>query len=324
VRSSVRLGTRGSPLAVWQCEHVRSLLALQRPAVEYETVVITTTGDKILDTPLPLIGGKGVFTVELEQALHERTIDLAVHSLKDLPTVSSPGLAVGAVIQRADPADALVSRDGHTLRSLPKKAKVGTSSSRRAAQLLHARPDLEIIDLRGNAGTRLRKALDPAGPYDAVIMAVAALQRLEQMDIVSEILSEEAMLPAPGQGAIAVQCRDEESGFALVRDIGHQPTELETVAERAFLEGLGGGCAVPVAARACYGEDGRLHVRGRVLAVDGSLQVEVEARAQIPVDPTGRETAHATGVRLAEKALAKGAGELLADTTTGSADPVGP
>ena len=217
----------------------------------------------------------------------------------------------------------MVSRDGHTLRSLPKKAKVGTSSSRRAAQLLHARPDLEIIDLRGNAGTRLRKALDPAGPYDAVIMAVAALQRLERMDIVSEILSEEAMLPAPGQGAIAVQCRDEESGFALIRDIGHEPTEVETVAERAFLEGLGGGCAVPVAARACYEEDGRLHVRGRVLAVDGSLQVEVEASAQITVDAKGRETAHATGVRLAEEALAKGAGELLADTT-GSAGSVGP
>ena len=143
---------------------------------------------------------------------------------------------------------------------------MGTSSSRRAAQLLYARPDLEIIDLRGNAGTRLRKALDPSGPYDAVVVALAALERLGRMEVVSEVLSEDMMLPAPGQGAVAVQCRDEAEAFELLRDIGHEPTELETTAERAFLEGLGGGCAVPVAARARLGDDGRLHIRGRVVA----------------------------------------------------------
>lgn len=320
---TVRLGTRGSPLAVWQCEHVRQLLARQRPDLEYETVIITTTGDRILDTPLPVIGGKGVFTAELEQALRERSIDLAVHSLKDLPTAISPGLAVGAVIERADSADALVSKHGHSVRSLPTNARVGTSSSRRAAQLLHARSDLEIIDLRGNAGTRLRKALDISGSYDAIVMALAALERLGRTEVVSEILSEDVMLPAPGQGAVAVQCRDEDEGFGLVMDIRHEPTELETVAERAFLEGLGGGCAVPVAARARLGDDGLLHTRGRVLSLDGSKQVEVEAKEPVPLGPGSRQAAYDSGFRLAAEALSQGAAELLNQMSdrTGSVGP---
>jgi hydroxymethylbilane synthase len=312
---AVRIGTRSSPLALWQAEHVRKLLARQRPELEYEIVEITTTGDRILDTPLPAIGGKGVFTAELEQALHERSIDLAVHSLKDLPTAPSPGLAIGAVIERADSADVLVSRNGHTVRSLPNKARVGTSSSRRAAQLLYARPDLEIIDLRGNAGTRLRKALDPSGPYDAVVVALAALERLGRMEVVSEVIPEDLMLPAPGQGAIGVQCRDEADGFELVRGIGHQPTELETTAERAFLEGLGGGCSVPVAARARFGEDGRLRIKGRVVATDGSTQVGVEADVELSMGDTVRQAAFDSGLRLAQEALSRGAARLLSDIT---------
>lgn len=311
---SVRLGTRGSPLALWQAEHVRQLLLRQRPDLECEIVVIATSGDQMLDTPLPVIGGKGVFTAELEQALRERSIDLAVHSLKDLPTAASPGLAMGAVLERADSADVLVSRNGDSVHSLPNKAYVGTSSSRRAAQLLCARPDLQIIDLRGNAGTRLRKALDPTGPYDAVVAALAALERLGRMEVVSEVISEDMMLPAPGQGAVAVQCRDEAEGFGLVRDIRHEPTELETTAERAFLEGLGGGCAVPVAARARLGEDGRLRIRGRVLALDGSTRIDVEADEQVSLDGVGRQAAYDLGFKLAVEALSLGAAELLAGT----------
>jgi len=309
----VRLGTRGSPLALWQTEHVRGLLQGLHPDQTYEIVVITTSGDKILDTPLPAIGGKGLFTAELEQALHERSIDLAIHSLKDLPTASSPGLALGAVIERADSADALVSRNGHTLSSLPQGARVGTSSSRRAAQLLSARPDLEIIDLRGNAGTRLRKALDPVGPYDGIVIALAALERLGRTETVSEVFPEEVMLPAPGQGAIAVQCRDETESFGLVCDIRHEPTELETTAERAYLEGLGGGCAVPVGARAHLGPDGRLRIAGRVIAIDGSTRVDVGSDELLPAGADGHQVAHEAGLRLARMALAQGAAELLVD-----------
>ena len=182
--------------------------------------------------------------------------------------------------------------------------------------MLHARPDIQIIDLRGNVGTRLRKALDPSGPYDAIIMALAALERLGRMDVVSEVISEEMMLPAPGQGAVAVQCRDEAEAFELLRGIGHEPTELETTAERAFLEGLGGGCAVPVAARARLGKDGRLHLQGRVVALNGSIQVDVEANEQISLGAGGQQTAYDSGRRLAEEALSRGAAELLNDKTS--------
>lgn len=305
---------------------MRQLLARQRSDLQYEIVVITTSGDRMLDTPLPAIGGKGVFTAELEQALRERSIDLAVHSLKDLPTAVSPGLAIGAVIERADSADALVSRGGHGVASLPDQASVGTSSSRRAAQLLHARSDLRIIDLRGNADTRLRKALDPSGPYDAVVVALAALERLGRAEVVSEVLSEDVMLPAPGQGAVAVQCRDEADGFGLVRSIGHAPTELETMAERAFLEGLGGGCAVPVAARARLDTDGRLRIRGRVIALDGSRLVDVQANEQVSLSGAegrqgdeGRQGAYDAGRRLAAEALSQGAAEILSGVTSQAA-----
>jgi hydroxymethylbilane synthase len=207
-----------------------------------------------------------------------------------------------------------VSRNGYTLASLPKKARVGTSSSRRAAQLLLVRPDLEIIDLRGNAGTRLRKALDPSGPYDAVIVALAALERLGRTETVSEVVPEDVMLPAPGQAAVALQCRDEAGGFELTESIRHLPTELETSAERAFLEGLGGGCAVPVAARARLEDDGRLHLRGRVLPPDVSKRVDVEAEAQVRVGEGGRPAARACGLKLADEALSQGAAKLLGTT----------
>ena len=308
---SVRIGTRNSPLALWQAHHVLGLLALQHPDLEFEIVEITTTGDKVLDTPLPAIGGKGVFTAELEQALRERSIDLAVHSLKDLPTASSPGLALGAVVERTESADVLVSRGGYGVLSLPREAHVGTSSSRRAAQLLYARPDLRMIDLRGNAGTRLRKALDPSGPYDAIVIALAALQRLDRLEVVSEVVSEDLMLPAPGQGAVTVQCRDEAGGVDLVRAIEHEPTQLETTAERAFLEGLGGGCAVPVAARARLGADGTLRLKGRVVAADGSTLVEVEAEEPLSLGGGSRRVAFELGRRAAEEALLRGAAGLL-------------
>jgi hydroxymethylbilane synthase len=298
-----RLGTRSSDLALWQTNHVRQLIRDAWPGIEVVVETFSTKGDQILDKPLPLIGGKGLFTAELEAALKGRAIDAAVHSLKDLPTETPAMLALGAIPERANPADALVSRGGLTLGNLPLGATVGTSSRRRAAQLLNARPDLRIADLRGNVPTRIRKALDPDGPYDAVVLAYAGLQRLERLDVISQVLPLELMLPAPGQGALAVQCRDEAQSLELLAPLNHQSTRAAVTAERSFLAGLGGGCAVPIAAYAeLSGDEIRLH--GRVAGLDGSRQIDVTGRAPVA-------EALSLGSQLAGEALALGAAELL-------------
>jgi hydroxymethylbilane synthase len=302
-RRLLRLGTRGSALARWQTDYVAGLLAAAWPALACEVVEFRTQGDRVLDTPLPLLGGKGVFTAELEAALHSGDIDFAVHSLKDLPTEMPAGLALGAVPVRAEAADVLVSRAGYTLETLPQGATVGTSSRRRAAQLLHHRPDLRILDVRGNVDTRIRKALAVDGPYDALLLAHAGLARLGHTDVITQVLPLDVMLPAPGQGALGIQCRAEASTLALLAPLNHAPTRLAVDAERAFLVGLGGGCAVPIAAYATV-EDGHLHLRGRVTAVDGGLQIDV-AIAGLADDAAG------LGARLAELALAQGAAQLL-------------
>ncbi|UCG23096.1 MAG: hydroxymethylbilane synthase [Chloroflexota bacterium] len=305
-RPSFCLGTRSSELALWQTHHVGSLLQEAWPGMELVVETISTRGDQILDTPLPLIGGKGLFTAELEAALRGRSIDAAVHSLKDLPTESPAELTLGAIPERVNPADALVCRSGLTLGTLPLRATVGTSSRRRAAQLLSARPDLTIIDIRGNVPTRIRKALDPDGPYDAVVLAYAGLQRLERLDVISQVLPMELMLPAPGQGALAVQCRDEAGSIDWLAPLDHAPTRVGTTAERAFLAGLGGGCAVPIAAYA-QSEGEEIRLQGRVAALDGSRQIDVEGRA--PALEAGE-----LGSRLAGEALALGAARLLEET----------
>lgn len=306
-RRTLRLGTRGSALARWQTDYVAGLLADAWPALTCTVVVFHTQGDRVLDTPLPLLGGKGVFTAELEAALHSGEIDLAVHSLKDLPTEMPAGLALGAVPARAEAADVLISRAGHTLETLPRGATVGTSSRRRAAQLLHYRPDLRILDVRGNVDTRIRKALAADGPYDALLLAHAGLARLERSEVITQVLPLNVMLPAPGQGALGIQCRAEASTLALLAPLNHMATRQAVDAERAFLAGLGGGCAVPIAAYATV-EDGRLAVRGRVTALDGGQQIDVAA-AGSPND------AVVLGARLAERALAHGAAELVRSST---------
>jgi hydroxymethylbilane synthase len=300
-----RLGTRSSDLALWQTRHVRELVQEAWPEIDVAVETFSTKGDQILDTPLPLIGGKGLFTAELESALRTGSIDAAVHSLKDLPTETPAGLALGAVPVRANPADVLVSRSGLTLGRLPLGATVGTSSRRRAAQLLNARPDLHIADIRGNVPTRIRKALDPQGPYDAVVLAYAGLQRLERLDAISQILPLELMLPAPGQGALAVQCRDETASLVLLAALDHRPARVAVTAERSFLAGLGGGCAVPIAAYA-HLEGEELRLLGRVAALDGSRQIDVSGRA-------AAAEARQLGSRLAGEALALGAAQLLAE-----------
>lgn len=303
-RRVVRLGTRGSALARWQTDLVAGLLTAAWPDLVPETVVLRTQGDRILDRPLPLIGGKGLFTAELEAALRAGAIDLAVHSLKDLPTSLPAGLILGAIPPRGSVHDVVISRHGLPLAQLPAGAVVGTGSRRRAAQLLYAYPHLRVADIRGNVDTRLRKALDPNGPYDAIVLAAAGLERLELNDLVTEILPLTVMLPAPGQGALAVQCRDESAWQALLAPLDDPATRAAVTAERAFLHRLGAGCAVPVAAYAeATGE--QLWVCGRVMAPDGATCIEVARTGP-------RHEAEALGIALAEEALARGADRLLA------------
>uniref|UniRef100_A0A7C1FMT1 Porphobilinogen deaminase n=1 Tax=Caldilinea aerophila TaxID=133453 RepID=A0A7C1FMT1_9CHLR len=302
---AVRLGTRGSTLARWQTDHVAGLLAKAWPHLHIHVKVLHTQGDRVLDRPLPLIGGKGLFTAELEDALHSGAIDLAVHSLKDLPIELTSGLTIGAIPTRGAVHDVVISRSGHPLARLPAGATVGTSSRRRSAQLLRACPHLRTIDIRGNVDTRIRKTLDPAGPYDAIVLAAAGVERLGRSDAVTEALPLEIMLPAPGQGALAVQCRDDAAVLHLLAPLEDPVTRVAVTAERAFLRHIGGGCAVPVAAYAQIAQ-GRLHLRGRVLSPDGRRCIEVEGDSH-PDEP---ET---LGAKLAAQALAQGAASLLAE-----------
>jgi hydroxymethylbilane synthase len=304
--ATLRFGTRGSALARWQTDHVIDLIRAARPHIQIECEVISTRGDRVLDTPLPMIGGKGVFTQELEAALLGSRIDCAVHSLKDLPTETPAGLIVAAIPPRAHGHDVLVSRQGYTIATLPRGARVGTSSLRRSAQLLKTRPDLRILDLRGNVDTRVRKALADDSAYDAIVLARAGIERLGFGGVISEVIAIDDMLPAPGQGAIAVQSRDEFTLIELLSPIHHAATAMAVTAERAFLAGLGGGCSVPVSAFSDW-TAGRLGLRGRVSATDGRRHIDVHAERAA----TAITDAHALGLAVAGDALERGAGELL-------------
>ncbi len=296
--------TRPSKLARWQTDYVINALKSLHPDLECEEKIITTQGDKILDKPLPEIGGKGLFTQELESELLNGDVHCAVHSLKDLPVENRTGLTVGCIPVRAEVRDALISANGYTLATLPNGASVGTSSLRRAAQILSLRPDFKTESLRGNVDTRLRKAMD--GQYDAIILAGAGLTRLGLDNYVTEWLSLDVMLPAPGQGALAVQCRtDDKETLAVLSKFEDEATRKAVIAERAFLSGLGGGCAVPVAAYATVESQTPkvINLTGLVIAKDGKRIVNV-------VD-AGTD-ALALGQRLANEAIANGANEILA------------
>jgi hydroxymethylbilane synthase len=292
--------TRPSALARWQTARVIQLLQASHPGLECSQYVITTTGDRVLDRPLPEIGGKGFFTAELEEALLSRKVQAAVHSLKDLPVEDSPGLALAAVPERESARDVLVSAQAWTLSDLPEGARVGTSSLRRAAQLLARRPDLIILPLRGNIDTRVRKVLD--GEYEAIVLAEAGLTRLGLRAHVREVFPLEVMLPAPGQGALAVQCRaDDAESIALLAAIHDPITMAEVRAERAFLAGLGGGCSLPVGAFA-EKEDDTIILTGGVISPDGKQAIRLSA---VDNDP------NRLGERLADLVLERGAAGLL-------------
>jgi hydroxymethylbilane synthase len=293
----MRIGSRGSALALWQAEHVQGRLQGLGHAVEI--VVITTTGDRVQDRRLESVGGKGAFLKEIEEALLADEVDLAVHSLKDVPTTLPDGLRLTAILERADPRDVLLS-GGTRLDALPVGARVGTTSLRRRAQLHARRPDLDVQDLRGNVDTRIRRLRE--GAFDAILLARAGLVRLGRADEATEVLEPEVMLPAPGQGAIAIECRaDDQATAAAVSALDHPQTARAVTAERTFLAALHGGCNVPLGA---YAEPDALglRLRGLVAREDGTRVVRGERRG---------DDAGAIGRALADELLAQGAAELL-------------
>ncbi|HET9589142.1 MAG TPA: hydroxymethylbilane synthase [Anaerolineales bacterium] len=295
--------TRPSALARWQTQWVMTALKNIHRGLACEEKVITTQGDKILDKPLPEIGGKGLFTQELEAELLSGSVHCAVHSLKDLPVENPAGLTIGAIPARAEVRDALISARGSTLSTLPIGASVGTSSLRRAAQILSLRPDLRTESLRGNVDTRLRKAMD--GQYDAIILAGAGLTRLGLDQHITEWLPLDVMLPAPGQGALAVQCRaGDQISLDLLAALEDDSTRSAVTAERAFLSGLGGGCSVPVAAYATA--DQTIHLTGLVASPDGRLTIRVSGEGNDPLS---------LGAELARQAIARGADEIVRPVT---------
>ncbi|MGB6489378.1 MAG: hydroxymethylbilane synthase [Steroidobacteraceae bacterium] len=301
----LRIGTRASALALWQARHVESLIRALPAAPPVELVPITTTGDLRVDVPLWAVRGRAFFTKEIDRALLEDRIDVAVHSLKDLPTAMEPGLALAAVLRREDPRDAIVSRSGAPLSQLPPGARIGTSSLRRRAFLTRARRDLVLLELRGNVPTRLERL--ERGDYDAIVLAAAGLKRLGLEHHITQHLSPEEFPPAVSQGAIGVCTRaDDTLSRTWLQPLDDLPTRLATTAERALLERIEGGCQVPLGALATAA-DRSIHMHAAVCALDGSRLLSTSGSSEA----TGPAAA-ALGVRLATELIANGAGGLIA------------
>ncbi len=298
----LRIATRKSPLALWQAEHVRERLQAEHRGLQVELVTMSTQGDRVLDSPLAKIGGKGLFVKELELAMLEDRADIAVHSMKDVPAGLPEGLGIGAILEREDPRDAFVSNQFSTIGDLPQGACVGTSSLRRQCQLRAARPDLKILDLRGNVGTRLSKLDD--GQYDAIVLACAGLKRLGMEERITCAISPDEMLPAIAQGVIGIECRlDDERVADLIRSLAHAETSLRTLAERAMNAALAGGCQAPVAGYSELG-DGVIELRGLVGRPDGSEIIRAEISGS-------QDQAESMGRQLADELLARGGRPIL-------------
>ena len=302
MEKTLKIGTRGSKLALWQANWVKSALNTQHPSLSIRLVIIKTKGDKILDTPLAKVGGKGLFVKELENGLMSGDADIAVHSMKDVPVELPEGLHLSVICPREDPRDAFVSNDYNLFEDLPKGARLGTSSLRRQCQLAAQRPDLNIIDLRGNVNTRLQK-LDN-GDYDAIILAAAGLKRLGLEDRITETLSPEISLPAIGQGAVGIECRvNDEWVNELLAPLNDRDTAIRVRAERSLNHRLQGGCQVPIAGYAELAH-GVILLRGLVGTVDGAQIIHGEIAGQ-------PEHAEYLGRVLAEDLLSRGADEIL-------------
>jgi len=311
LRKQIRIGTRQSALALWQAEWVKSELEKKYPGVTVTLTKIKTTGDKILDVPLAKVGGKGLFVKEIEEAMLANEIDIAVHSMKDVPTFFPDGLHLSCITKREDARDALLTRNKVAFKDLPQGANVGTSSLRRQAQLMSVRPDFVIHQLRGNVDTRIRKLKE--GQYDAIILAAAGVNRLGLAENVSEYLSTEISLPAIGQGALGIECRiDDRELNDMISFFNHADSRTCVMGERALLRRLEGGCQVPIA---CYGQviEGKLKLIGLVGSVDGKRIV----KDSIEGEP---EKAEKLGVTLAEKLLSHGADVILREVYGNTTD----
>jgi len=299
----LKIATRKSALALWQAGHVAALLREQHPGLQVELLPLVTEGDRILDRPLASIGGKGLFLKELERALLDGAADIAVHSMKDVPVETTPGLVVDVVLERANPHDALLSRNGQALLELPAGARIGSSSLRRQCQLLAARPDLKVVDLRGNVNTRIRKLQE--GEYDAIILACAGLERLAKQDLITEILAAPDWLPAPTQGTIGIQYAPADDRLReLLQPLNHSETALRTAAERGVARRLQGSCQVPLAV---YAEiaGSQLNLQALVGEKDGSQLL----RSQRSGDVSALEE---LVDQLCAEMLALGAGQIIA------------
>lgn len=302
----LKIGSRGSALALAQADWVKR--KLEQTGLKVEITVIKTSGDRFVDRTIQSLGGKGIFTKEIEDALLSGTIDLAVHSMKDLPTELPKGLAIAAVPQREDARDVLVSRENIPLKDLPKGAQLATGSLRRRSQILNYRSDLTMIPIRGNVDTRLQKLFDQG--LDAIVLAAAGLKRLGREDRITEYLTPEICLSAVAQGALAIETRDDGPSRQSVAFLHHDPSFTEVTAERAFLRKLGGGCHVPVAARA-FMEGELLNIMGMVAEPDGRRLCRDRIAGP-------KEQAAALGTELADRLIRAGAGEMLAGVVTGA------
>ena len=299
---TITIGTRGSQLALWQANWIRKALEALDPGVETRIVKIKTRGDKILDVPLAKVGGKGLFVKEIEEAILEGSIDLAVHSMKDMPAQIPPGLCIGAVPKRESPGDVLIAKSAGSFSDLQKGAVVGTSSLRRGAQLRFVRPDLVIRPLRGNLDTRMKKLETES--LDAIVLAAAGVRRLGLEDRITELLDEQVMLPAVGQGALCIEVRSDDSRMLeTVAHLNDPETHAAVTGERAFLARLEGGCQVPIAGHGRI-DDGLLTLTGLVSDVDGTRLIKETMDGPA-------ESAEALGLALAETLLSRGAREIL-------------
>jgi len=304
--STLRIATRKSQLAMWQAEHVRDRLMAIHPGLEVELVAMSTRGDKILDTPLAKVGGKGLFVKELEEAMLDGRADIAVHSMKDVPMHFPESLGLSVILAGAEPTDAFVSNQYTGLDQLPEGARIGTSSLRRGLQMREARPDLEVISLRGNVQTRLAK-LD-AGDFDAILLATSGLKRLGLGERIAQELPPEVCLPACGQGALGIECRMHDAELvSLLTPLDDPDTATRVRAERAMNTRLEGGCQVPIGGHAVFDDDGRtLWLRALVGNPEGTRVLRAEGRGSV-------DEPEALGIRVAEDLLAQGAGEILAE-----------